>query len=210
MKRLICLMLLAVSTTPSAFSQGLTSSITSFDSAQGVVWSNTVTNAYSMVEWTPLLTGVWNPFNPPGECVTGGVGRIEGWSNVWGQLALAPMPLFFRIRSSESVLTNITETTRLRVSNRTGSVVSNLFLQVKSHEGWWVDDWTVLQVQPGQTTEYNDFVIQWEPVMTSWVGYLSGSYQTTGQTASVWLNPWPYPRHRMMGSVGHQTDDRKP
>ena len=177
-----------------AVADDFATTITAFDPAVGITWSNTVTNAYSMLEWTPILAGVWNPVTPPGQCVTGFVGNANAgsMSNFWTLVSSYPGPLFFRIRSSMSEMTNAVETTRMRVANRTGNVVSNLFLQVKNHYGSWVDDWAVSEIQAGQTTEYNDFVIPWDMVMTDWVGYLSGNYQTTGQTVSVWLSPWPH------------------
>ena len=131
----------------------LATTITSFDPTEGITWSTTVTNAYSMLEWTPQLTGVWNPFVPPGGWVTGFVARVgnEGiLSNLWNMVSSSPEPLFFRVRSSETEITNIVETTRVRVANRSGNVVSNLFLQVRDHGGWWVDDWSVPEIQPGQ------------------------------------------------------------
>ena len=80
----------------------------------------------------------------------------------------------------------------MRVSNRTAYIVSNISVRVENHQGLWIDEWVVPEIQPDETTDYNDFVIEWEMIMTDWVGYLSGSYQTTGQTTSVWLNPAPY------------------
>jgi len=55
-------------------------------------------------------------------------------------------------------------------------------------------------------TEYNDFVIEWKMVMTSWVGYIKGSYQTTGQTPSVWLDPWPHCFTLVIDGDGHHKE----
>ena len=85
MKSSICLLFFASLTAQITFAQDLATSITEVDTHEGLAWSNTVTNAYSMVEWTPFLTGVWNPLDPPGICVTGFLGRTENggsWSNV--------------------------------------------------------------------------------------------------------------------------------
>jgi hypothetical protein len=204
--------------------QQITNTIIQLDRQSGIVWSNNVSNTWSLVEYCcpTLVNGApWNPLAQYAFPDTGGLGKfppvpsftngqydantmsnllgIAGTdANIWFVISSprGPSPIFFRVRSTEVAFSNNSTTIRMRVSNQTANIVSNITLQVKNLQGAWVDNWAVTQIQSGMTTDYHDFVTEWGLIAPGFpadqYGAFSGSYQTTGQTTSVSLAPWSY------------------
>jgi hypothetical protein len=114
--------------------QQITNTITQFDIHTGLVWSNSVTNTCSLVEYCSptLMNGVWTPFTPWFLPDTGGRGTFPpdlsftngpydastksnlatvatSCSNLWAVMSwsqLGPSSIFFRVRSTQGTFTN--------------------------------------------------------------------------------------------------------
>ena len=185
-------------TTASGSSEDLAIRVTDFQPARTLTWSNSIANAYCQIEFTPLLQGVWNPFGGPFQatnhlCVAD-----------LSHTSVRYLPtFFFRVKGSPEPLPNPMETTRVQIANRSGSVVSNLTLSIKNHYGHWVERWDAPDLGPSETLPYHDFVIPFDYLSTSWVGWISGSYQLAGEVRSVFVDPWPFLFALVIDEDGH-------